>query len=308
MPITPRWRCSAQVTEYTPPEQPSHISAPYAGIFLPESIRTRDAVEAGKLIGTIQLADSSVADQQILLGNVEPSARANAEGNLRAIGFVDRDFETIDRQRTPIVNKEIYAGYSGVVLDYDAHQRAVPHGETILQLQCTNMHLVRASLDIDSYEALSIAVKADLYRLSRTDSPLYSRSSVLITERSRTSGFVQFEVSFAADKERLVPGHVMELELSDPASTRQGLCVPPDCIVKLGASNEVLIHSKGGILTPAPVSIGKGNGELVQLLDGIPENSFLVRDLQAISRSSPEIRAIMAGFWEPPPVSAGLAF
>jgi hypothetical protein len=260
------------------------------------------------LIGTIQLADSSIADQQILLGSVEPSARARAEANLRAIGFVDRDFKTIDQQRTPIINKEIYADCSGVVLDYDAHQRAVIAGETVLTLQCTNMHLVRASLSIDNYGALPIAVQADLYRPSRTTFPLYSRPSVIVTEQSRNSGFVKFGVSFSADKERLVPGHVMELELSDPASTRKGLCVPPDCIVKLGASNEVLIHSKGGILTPAPVSIGKRYGELVEVLDGILENSFLVRDLQALSHLSPEMKAIMAGFWEPPPVPAGLAF
>jgi biotin carboxyl carrier protein len=299
-PIIPRWRCLAQVMECAPPQQPFHVSAAYDGTFLPAPIRRDDVVNPGQPIGHIHLHKNAIEDQQALLAASHANDESPVRERLHGIGFTDQDIAGIKRKKLPITLKEVYATSSGVVQDFWPSERLVKTGETILILRCTNMQLVRAHIAPEEYELIPRIVHT---RLSRpflpNSSPVYA-SSALNSERSRTDSRVDFDLAFPCGTEFLAPGGIFELELSDPTSSRQGKCIPRDCVLQLGLSNEVLIYSRGAVLTPAAVVLGKARDSVVEVLGGISAGQSLVRDLKDLVNISKEIYALMGGFWTPP--------
>lgn len=297
-PFIPHWRCMAQVMEDAPSEQPFHVLAPFAGTFIPAPLRRSDTVAAGQLVGTLRLTEPAITAQRAILGDGGGSVREHAARTLRTMGFVNQDYDTIRLRQAPITEVQINATTSGVILEYAEQERDVLAGQGVMQLLCINVHLVRAVLGADEFTQLPTVVKAELCRPSRTEA-LYSIDTMPVTERSRTERGVLFEAIFPADKEKLKPGHIMDLVLSDPTSSAVRLCVPRDCIMKIAESTEVLIHSRGGAFTPTAIKIGTTRGELVEVLGGLAEGSLVVRDLKPLSFESPQIRAIMGGFWDP---------
>ncbi|MBR0854782.1 efflux RND transporter periplasmic adaptor subunit [Bradyrhizobium liaoningense] len=305
--IVPHWRCSAQVLEDAPPEQPFHVTAPYTGHFVPASLRRSDTVNAGQLIGTLRLSDEMIAAQRVLLRGAESSGHERAKCSLRAMGFVDQDFDAIALGRQPLTELPMIANASGLVLHCNERERSVLAGESLMQLLCINAHLIRASIDAAEYAQLPSPVKADLYRPIQT-APLYSTDTLRVTERSRRGNTIFFDAIFPTDKQKLEPGHVLDLVLSDPSRAISKLFIPRDCIMQIGRSHEVLIHSRGGVFTPAAIKTGKAHGEDVEVVSGLTEGCFVVRDLKPLSHASREIRAIMGGFWEPPQKLSRLTF
>lgn len=305
--IVPHWRCSAQVLEDAPPEQPFHVTAPYTGRFVPASLRRSDTVNAGQLVGLLRLSEETVAAQRLLLCRAESSDRERAKCILRGMGFVDQDFDAIELSREPLTELPIIANASGVVLEANEHERGVLAGESLTQLLCINAHLIRASIDAAEHAQLPSPVKADLYRPFQT-AALYSTDTLRVTERYRRGNTIFFDAIFPADKQKLKVGHVLDLVLADPSRARSMLCIPRDCIMQIGQSHEVLIHSRGGLFTPAAIKTGKAHGEDVEVLSGISEGWFVVRDLEPLSHASREIRALMGGFWEPPQKVSRLRF
>lgn len=303
--IVPHWRCAAQVLEDAPPEQPFHVTAPYAGHFVPASLRRSDPVNAGQLVGTLHLSEETVAAQRVLFRGAEN--HDEAKRRLRAAGFVDRDFDAIALSREPLTELPVIASASGVVLEANEHERGVLAGESLTQLLCINAHLIRASMDAAEYAQLPSPVKADLCRPSQTG-VLYSTDSLRMMEHHRQGDTIFFDATFPADKQKLKVRDALDLVLADPSRARSMLCIPRDCIMQIGQSHEVLIHSRGGLFTPAAIKTGKAHGEDVEVLSGISEGWFVVRDLEPLSHASREIRALMAGFWEPPQKRSRLVF
>jgi hypothetical protein len=85
-----------------------------------------------------------------------------------------------------------------------------------------------------------------------------------------------------------------------PSATRPALAVPEDCVVRLGQSNEVLVHTGIQELTPRSVVLGERRPGWVEVIEGLAAGEEVVRDLKIMMDLDERLAAIMHGFWRPP--------
>jgi hypothetical protein len=170
----------------------------------------------------------------------------------------------------------------------------------IAELRTVNMYTFRSGLPDIEFAKLPRAVTAALYAPSATV-PEYVNRSALITARSRSHGNTMFDISFPSEAGAFQVNWGKDVVLTAETDRRKVLSVPTDSIVQISRSSEVLVHSAIGNLTPVPISCGSRYGEQIEILAGLAEGHWVVRDIALLMKEQPNIRAIMAGFWNPRP-------
>lgn len=271
--VAPQWRCPAQVIATGKNGDTSTIFAQFDGVFYPEPWRPGDFLRAGRKLGHIELgiqADTS-ADSH-------PAPERHGDNASRI--------------------ELVYAHHDGVATNESGVQRNVRAGEMLTELRNVNMYTFRTGLPDAEFAKLPRAVTAALYAPSAIV-PEYVNRSALITMQSRSHGNTMFDISFPSEAGAFQLNWGKYVVLTAETDRRKILSVPTDSIVQIGRSSEVLVHSAIGKLKPAPISCGARYGDQVEVLSGLEEGHWVVRDIALLMKEQPDIRAIMAGFWDP---------
>lgn len=272
--LTRQWSLWSEAVSIKTNEAAYRIVAGHDGIFEPTRRRRNDLLQAGMVVGSIVRA---------------PASSVRHSGN-SASGLVVND-AGVTREQTLI-----YANQDGILLCDINERRDVTQGDLLAEVRPINMYLLRATLSIEKFRELPRIVEAHLPKVATP----YKNDASLIVERSRTADSVIFDITVPAAAGQFSTGHCLEVILVDPNPRRNVLSLPRDCVVRIGASTEVMVHSEIGKLTPVPIRCGQRYGDKIEVLAGLEEGHWVVRDLDALC-GYPDVGAIMAGFWDPRP-------
>lgn len=271
--LAPEWRCTAQVVNTGKNGDMCAMLAQFDGVFCPATWRPGDFIRAGTQLGSIEVGIQADTNPD---SPVTPEQKAH---NASRVEFV-------------------YAQHDGVATNDGGERRLVRVGDMLAELRTVNMYTFQTGLPDAEFAKVPRVVTASLYAPSALV-PEYVNRSALISEQSHRHGNTTFDISFPTEAGSFKINWGKYVVLTDEKARRKILCLPTDSIVQIGQSSEVLVHSAIGNLTPVPVLCGSRYGEQIEILAGLVEGHWVVRDLALVMKEQPNIRAIMAGFWDP---------
>ncbi|TXE05748.1 efflux RND transporter periplasmic adaptor subunit [Algoriphagus aquimarinus] len=166
----------------------------------------------------------------------------------------------------------VKAPISGQVADlkYKAGS-LVGSNEVLCQILGTSQFILKVKVLESDISLISINQKAEVYPISNTQTALEGRVTG-INPKVDESGLVQVSITLAANK-NLLPG--MNARAIIRAPQNNSLVVPKDALVyRSGRAVVFTIENKESKWNY--VEVGKDNGEEVEILDGIEENSTVI--------------------------------
>ncbi|WP_339754725.1 efflux RND transporter periplasmic adaptor subunit [Algoriphagus aquimarinus] len=166
----------------------------------------------------------------------------------------------------------VKAPISGQVADlkYKAGS-LVGSNEVLCQVLGTSQFILKVKVLESDISFISINQKAEVYPISNTQTALEGRVTG-INPKVDESGLVQVSITLAANK-ALLPG--MNARAIIRAPQNNSLVVPKDALVyRSGRAVVFTIENKESKWNY--VEVGKDNGEEVEILDGIEENSTVI--------------------------------
>jgi len=166
----------------------------------------------------------------------------------------------------------VRAPISGQVADlkYKAGS-LVGSNEVLCQILGTSQFILKVKVLESDISLISINQKAEVYPISNTQTALEGRVTG-INPKVDESGLVQVSITLAANK-NLLPG--MNARAIIRAPQNNSLVVPKDALVyRSGRAVVFTIENKESKWNY--VEVGKDNGEEVEILDGIEENSTVI--------------------------------
>jgi biotin carboxyl carrier protein len=267
-----------------------------------------EPITPGQLLFTLGLDTDALAAQCAYLDAVakdDIDAVAHGDDHLAALGFDLVHRRTLQRLGIPFERIDVAAPLAGTVLTVASlGGEAVAAGATLLTLMPANTTFALIDLATAAFARLPPLVGA------RWVTATSKRSSIALpileaqpfVNCDGREG-VRLRLPLTADlaaKGRDAPCTPL-LRLDDPATRRKSVVVPADCIVRVAASSEVLMHVGPGQLQTISIACGLAADGLVEIVDGIPVGATLVRDATFLHDEDRQLRALLAGFWDPAP-------
>ena len=271
------------------PAEICSVPAGYSGEFQPLGFVIDGPIEAGEILGHIRFSADILDAQKSLLNRANPiRLQDQLEHVLKTVGFTNRDLASLRNGRCPLERVPVFARRSGVLKN----------------IRCS--HAVRATDDIATITTFRAAlfkvrlgkfgfahqgVRFTIFRHS-TPGPLCEGWAFLDTS---DDGFSSLTVPAGRGAET---GPV-DLKLQDAYSMTTALCLPRDCVYRIGKSNEILLHTSDGTLTPMSVELGCANDDIAEIVTEIPGHARVIRDVHALTLLHPLLKPLLLGFWNP---------
>lgn len=263
-----------------------------AGYLLEMNVREGQYVNKGDVIARLDATEPTfrLEKAKIALRN------ANAEYESAKMGFSTL-FESDNTEQKAVVDEQLRAK-SGVFLSevelreaqmaYDRSEVKAPISGQIADLKYKAGSLVSANQELcqilgtselilkvkvleSDISLISINQKAEVYPISSTETALEGRVTG-INPKVDENGLVQVSITLSANK-NLLPG--MNARAVIRAPQNNSLVVPKDALVyRSGRAVVFTIENKESKWNY--VEVGKDNGEEVEILEGIEENSTVI--------------------------------
>ncbi|WP_458441635.1 efflux RND transporter periplasmic adaptor subunit [Methylorubrum extorquens] len=285
------------------------IIAPFTGTLCPApGLCIGELVTPGQPLFTLSLDADALAAQCAYLealatDNVNVAARSDAR--LAALGFDLVHRRTLQRLRVPFERIAVVAPLAGTVLTVDTPGgEAVAAGATLLTLMPANTTFALIDLDAAAFARLPPQVGARWVGAA----PAHPNIALPVLEAQplvNCDGLkrVRLRLPLTAALAASVRGTPLTrlLRLDDPATRRDAVVVPIDCIVPIAASSEVLLHVGPGQLRAVSIARGLVADGFVEVADGVQVGATLIRDAAFLRDEDQRLRALLAGFWDPVP-------
>jgi hypothetical protein len=281
------------------PDQLVDIVCPVAGQCTVEfQGRTKSLIRPGQVIARIAQPELKLQrDYLSSIGN--EVAEATAKQALLAAGFTEMHINTMKQKGSPVDPVLLVARYSAVVAEIvalaDESRRL---GDVILRVDQLEGFVVKARLPKDQFARLPASIDL-VVKLPSSKNIVFEAANCPLMEVNETNDHVTFCLPIESSGKPLAHGHVFDLEISIPGSARPFQVLPVDAKVRLGRSDEILLHIGPGRLLPARIIVEGEEGGLLKISNGVLDGYIAVRDLAMLMKSYPEINGIMTGFWDP---------
>ncbi len=168
---------------------------------------------------------------------------------------------------------EVRAPISGKVANIKFKEGSlVAKNQEFSQILGTDQLILRVKVLESDIPLISLNQKAEVFPISASQTALIGRVTA-INPMVDESGLVQVSISLTANK-NLLPGMNARAIIRAPQSN--SLVVPKDALVFRSGRAVVFTVENGKESKWNYVEVGKDNGEEVEILDGIPENSTVI--------------------------------
>jgi len=284
--------------------QPFAIMAPVAGV--PKAITKLcpgEPLAPGQPLFALTVAADVLAAQHAYLRALHAGDDAEAKRcreRLCCLGFDIAHCNTLQRRDEPIEEIRVVAPLAGLVAESSTTgEKVVEAGTTLLALTPANTTFALTDIDATMFARLPPQVGV---RWAGTSAPHPAINLPLLEVQ-------HFVCPHGRDRVRLrlpLPAGLAGkapvtplLRLDDPATRRDAVLVPADCIVSVSASSEVLLQTGPGHLRAISVACGLRADGFVEITDGVAVGDAVVRDLTLLQGEDKRLRALLAGFWQP---------
>lgn len=168
---------------------------------------------------------------------------------------------------------EVRAPISGKVANIKFKEGSlVAKNQEFSQILGTDQLILRVKVLESDIPLISLNQKAEVFPISASQTALIGRVTA-INPMVDESGLVQVSISLSANK-NLLPGMNARAIIRAPQSN--SLVVPKDALVFRSGRAVVFTIENGKESKWNYVEVGKDNGQEVEILDGIPENSTVI--------------------------------
>jgi RND family efflux transporter MFP subunit len=168
---------------------------------------------------------------------------------------------------------EVRAPISGKVANIKFKEGSlVAKNQEFSQILGTDQLILRVKVLESDIPLISLNQKAEVFPISASQTALIGRVTA-INPMVDESGLVQVSISLTANK-NLLPGMNARAIIRSPQSN--SLVVPKDALVFRSGRAVVFTVENGKESKWNYVEVGKDNGQEVEILDGIPENSIVI--------------------------------
>lgn len=168
---------------------------------------------------------------------------------------------------------EVRAPISGKVANIKFKEGSlVAKNQEFSQILGTDQLILRVKVLESDIPLISLNQKAEVFPISASQTALIGRVTA-INPMVDESGLVQVSISLSANK-NLLPGMNARAIIRAPQSN--SLVVPKDALVFRSGRAVVFTVENGKESKWNYVEVGKDNGQEVEILDGIPENSTVI--------------------------------
>lgn len=168
---------------------------------------------------------------------------------------------------------EVRAPISGKVANIKFKEGSlVAKNQEFSQILGTDLLILRVKVLESDIPLISLNQKAEVFPISASQTALIGRVTA-INPMVDESGLVQVSISLTANK-NLLPGMNARAIIRAPQSN--SLVVPKDALVFRSGRAVVFTVENGKESKWNYVEVGKDNGQEVEILDGIPENSIVI--------------------------------
>lgn len=284
------------------------VTAPVAGVCRPApGLCAGEPVTPGQPLFILDLTADVLSAQRVCLQAHEAgddNAVARCCALLADLGLDAAHRHTLRRRREPFSQVAVVAPLAGMIAEVGLPAGgAVSAGTTLLTLTPANTTFAVFELDAAAFARLPPRVGARWVGTSTAhpavELPLLEQAFVNRDGRDCFRLRLPLTAAHAASV-RGTPVTPL-LRLDDPATRRDAVVVPVDCVVSVAASTEVLLHTGAGHLRAASVACGLRADGFVEILDGVQVGEPLVRDVALLQSEEKQLRALLAGFWNPSP-------
>lgn len=168
---------------------------------------------------------------------------------------------------------EVLAPVSGKVANIKFKQGSlVTKNEELAEILSTDQLLLRVKVLESDIPLISSNQKAEIYPISDSQNALEGRVTA-INPKVDENGLVQVSISLSSVK-NLLPGMNARAIIRAPQSN--SLVVPKDAVVYRSGRAVVFTVENGKESKWNYVEVGKDNGQEIEILEGIPENSTVI--------------------------------
>ncbi|GEP06147.1 efflux RND transporter periplasmic adaptor subunit [Methylobacterium oxalidis] len=286
--------------------QPFAITAPVAGIARPiTKLCPGEMITPGQALFALTVRAEMLSAQHAYLQALDTNDDCETQRHRERLSFLGLDTahrNTLRRRRKPFVEIALVAPLAGLVAESSlTNEKVVEAGTTLLALTPANTTFAVIDIDATAFAQLPPQVGV---RWVGTAAPHFSTDLPLLEVQHFVCpdgrGRVRLRLPLPAALAANSPVNPL-LRLDDPATRRDAVLVPADCIVSLAASSEVLLHTGPGHLRAISVACGLSADGFVEILDGVQVDEPLVRDVALLQNEDRRLRALLAGFWNPAP-------
>jgi hypothetical protein len=278
-------------------------------------------VDTGGLVATIDIRSSTVQQLAYLAAADGASgAVAEAASALMAIGFPPAALRQLNQKRRIIETVSIVAPRPGLIsVLNEENTKEVVRGEVLASLTPASVCFVDGAGPALQLDKFPPRVRAELRSSSDEGWLTMGDALSLIVDRGKQAGaqYAPFRINLPArpplgSQTSLQPGASVQIRISDPTSERRIVVIPEDAIVMIGASEQVLVHTLHGRLTPTIIERGANihissdlkvegvadAGTVVEVRVGLFAGETVVRNLAQLMAADTDISALMLGFLE----------
>jgi Cu(I)/Ag(I) efflux system membrane fusion protein len=269
-----------------------------------EEVRVRragQAVERGEILAVVY-GPELVAMQQAVLNAIRwgaPQGNASlspapitldARRRLQLAGVADVDIDALVRRGAPLDRLPIRAPIRGVV----ARRAAVPvlyvePGAELFEIVDLSSLWVAAEVHAPDMDRLAVGQRARITFGSRPGEVVDGVVEFVYPALDAASRTLRALVALPRNDLQLRPGTYADVDLElAPAA---GLVVPRDAVVDTGDRRYVFVAKAGGRIEPRLVRVGIGDGERVQVLEGVADGEAVVTTANFLVDSESRLRA-----------------
>ena len=215
-----------------------------------------------------------------------------ARARMRALSIPDALLRQSEQAGTAQARFTVAAPATGVVAELGVREGvAVTPGMTLFRI--AGLEKVWAVAEIPEAQAVRLArgqkVKAALQAdASQTFDGELKEVLPQVSANTRTVQ-ARFEVTNRTG--RLVPGMLLRLQLSGPATMR--LVVPAEAVIRTGARAVAIVRKASGAFEPREVQLGADLGDTVEVVQGLNEGDQVVASGQFLIDSEARLKSVL---------------
>ncbi|HQQ64458.1 MAG TPA: efflux RND transporter periplasmic adaptor subunit [Pseudomonadales bacterium] len=250
-------------------------------------------VERGQKIASLYAPTLQTAQAEYLLALKQPGVNAQANrARLLKLGMSDADIAQLTESHQILPRISVYAPASGYVMDLAVREgSAITQGGSLMQL--ANHQHIWFIADIPEREAAQVHTGQTvlLQPDSQPGTTLTGTVQYIYPELDVATRSLKLRVELENSGGKLRPGMYAQATLSREEETV--LSVPSEAVIATG-TRTVVIVKQGNYFRPANVRIGREQGGLTEILDGLKVGETVVTSGQFLIDSEASLSGVLA--------------
>jgi Cu(I)/Ag(I) efflux system membrane fusion protein len=253
-----------------------------------------DVVRAGAPIVDIRVPEWTAAQAEYLaLRGVGGDLAQAARRRLAMLGMPASLIERVDREGAPRPIFTVAAPISGAITSLDIRQgMTVMNGAPLASINGLSPVWLVVSLPQADAAVARPGARVTATLPAYPGETFAGRVEAVLPAANAATRTVDVRIALANGDLRLRPGMTAEARLEERA--QPALVIPAEAVIRTGTRTVVIVAQEGGAYAPTDVTLGRQQGDSVQITTGLNEGQRIVASGQFLIDSEANLSGVLA--------------